>query len=233
MSGRRVLFIGVDEAGRGSLVGEMVIVAFAVEESMISALEELGVRDSKELSPEARAALYSKLSRVGSFSASYVSPEEIDKYNLNSVEAVKLGEALSRLTRMVGGARIARITVDKFGDVRAIRRSVLLSLPSTQRPEVVVEEKADSKYLEVAAASIVAKHLRDQRIRVLSKLYGVRGSGYPSDPRTVEWVKEILERGERPPVIRYSWYTIKKLGGPWVKKKGGRPGRTLDEFLRG
>ena len=227
------VLIGVDEAGRGSLIGDMVIVAFAIYDELIETLKDIGVKDSKELDSGRRAELYFKLARIGAFSASRVEPQEIDKYNLNRLEAVRVAETVARLFKysMVDAKGHVRIVIDRFGDSYLVKEALAKRIVGI-RYEVVIEEKADSKYLEVAAASIIAKHLRDSRIKVLHELYGVEGSGYPSDSKTVEWVRKVLSKGERPPIIRYSWYTVKKLGGPWIRKKGASPSRTLDDFLK-
>ncbi len=220
--------IGVDEAGRGSLVGELIVVAFAMREDSLGVLEDLGVRDSKELSRERRASLYRALARLGIFAVAAISPADIDAYNINELEAAKAAEVVARLSKLVNASR-GVVIVDKFGDVSRLKKLVEREVGGGFT--VVVEEKADARYPIVAAASIIAKHLRDTRISVLSKIYGVEGSGYPSDERTIEWVKRVLERGEKPPIIRYSWYTVKKLGGPWVKKTGKVKSRSLDEFI--
>lgn len=217
------LVMGVDEAGRGSVVGDMVVAGYLVREDEIDLLTSLGVRDSKELSPRARARLFRDLSAIGIPVAVSIPPSDIDRANINrlTVKAiVKLYNVAARIAYSQGYV-IKRVTIDGFGG----RRSVIDSLRSVGfRGEVVVEEKADSNYPEVSAASIVAKHLRDTRIEVLRSLYGVEGSGYPSDPRTLEWIRGVLARGERVPVIRYSWATIERLRG--------RP-KSLYEFMGG
>ncbi len=92
-----------------------------------------------------------------------------------------------------------------------------------------MEPYADSKYPVVSAASIIAKVVRDRRIDVLRSLYGVEGSGYPADESTVRWVMDVIRRGERPPIIRYSWGTLKGTGAYVEKAKRAR--RTLKDFM--
>ncbi len=223
------LYLGVDEAGRGSIVGEMIVAAFAVEEGRVGELEEVGVRDSKQLTREVRARLYRALSSIGRFAVAAASPREIDGENLNRVTARKAALAVSRLLKQVGGqSRVALVVVDKFGDAAAVKEA--FRRVGIVRAEIRVEEKADARYSFVAAASIVAKHLRDERIEVLRGLYGVRGSGYPSDPETEAWLAEVFARGEEPPIIRYTWSTVKRLGGPW-RRKTVRKARTLEDFM--
>jgi len=222
--------VGVDEAGRGSIVGDMIVAAYAVEARRLGDLADAGVRDSKELTREARARLYRVLASLGWLAVASASPREIDEENLNRVTARKVRLAVSRVLRMLGGAgRVELVVVDKFGDASAVK-AALRSL-GLARAEIRVEEKADARYPVVAAASIVAKHVRDERIEVLRSLYGVRGSGYPSDPETEEWLLNVFSRGEEPPIIRYTWSTVKRLGGPWKRKRRGGATRTLEDFM--
>ncbi len=218
--------IGVDEAGRGSLVGEMMVAAYAVEAGRLGELVEAGVADSKELTPRARRELYFTLARLGRFVVVPVPPEDIDRLNLNLLTARAVARAVGLLARLLPGP-VESVVIDRFGDPVAVASHVRRA---GVRAPVYVEERADSRYPEVSAASIVAKHVRDSRIRVLRSLYGVRGSGYPSDPETVSWVLDVVSRGERPRVIRYSWATLK--GTRAYRPKVGRArSRTLDDFL--
>ena len=224
--GRRRWLIGADEAGRGSLVGEMIVAVAAVPEDVVDALHDLGVRDSKELTPARRRELYGILSGTIVFAVYPVSPRDIDRRNLTLLTEEAIAQAAARVLPRVSG-EIIRFTVDKYGRPRMLR--YLLSRAGYRGP-VIVEEKADARYPEVSVASIIAKHVRDARIRVLSHLYGVEGSGYPSDPRTVEWVLRTVESGLRPPIIRYSWGTLDKVGMRVRKGSGGgRP--TLEDFM--
>ncbi len=222
---RRRWVIGVDEAGRGSLVGEMIVAAVAVPLDEISYLVEEGVRDSKVLTPQARARLYHLIASRYPFAVAHVTPSEIDSTNLTRLTESAIEKAVSLVLPRVEGV-VERIVVDRYGRPRLLHYK-LRRLGF--RGRILVEEKADSRYPEVSAASIVAKHVRDSRIRVLRSMYGVRGSGYPSDPRTVEWVLETIARGERPPIIRYSWGTLEGTGARVKKKTSGKT--TLEDFF--
>jgi ribonuclease HII len=75
--------------------------------------------------------------------------------------------------------------------------------------EVVSEHKADARYAVVGAASIVAKVTRDRIIDELRAEFGEIGSGYPSDAKTVSFLKEyIREHGVPPTCARKSWQTV-------------------------
>ncbi len=226
MSSESEWLVGVDEAGRGSLVGEMIVAVVAVPRRALAVLEEAGVRDSKELSPGRRRELYRVIAGVAVFAVWPVPPAEIDRRSLTDLTEEAIAGAFGIVARRAGP--IARVVIDRYGKPRRIR--FLLARHGYRGP-VLVEEKADSRYLEVAAASIVAKHVRDSRIRVLSSMYGVEGSGYPSDPRTVDWVLRTVAAGERPPIIRYSWGTLEGTGARVRKKAPGKGRVTLEDFM--
>ncbi|MFN4046182.1 MAG: ribonuclease HII [Acidilobaceae archaeon] len=219
--------MGVDEAGRGSLIGELFVAAFALKEGDRDLLLDLGVRDSKRLTPRRRAELYAIL-KSRPFAVYSVSPSLIDRFNINKLTEMAAYEVLRILSRRLGeDFRNARIVIDRFGEVRELPQKLK---GIGFKGELIVEERADANYVEVSAASIIAKHLRDRRLRVLKSLYGVKGSGYPSDPRTVEWAGDALKAGLKPPIIRYTWATMERLG---LKARGRRGLRhkTLDEYL--
>jgi ribonuclease HII len=221
------LRVGVDEAGRGSLVGELFVVAFAMRDNDEKLLVDYGVRDSKRLSRSKRAELYAVL-RKWPFTVSSIAPHEIDLYNINRLELDAMFKVLKVLALRLGGEFTAsRIVVDKFGDVDKELMKMLKRLSFTGT--LVVEEGADDRYVEVSAASIIAKHLRDRRLQVLRSIYGVEGSGYPGDPRTLEWLEETLKSGVKPPIIRYSWATLERFG--LRVRKARLTFKTLDEYL--
>ncbi len=220
--------IGIDEAGRGSLVGEMIVAAIAIPAGLSYTLREMGVRDSKVLTPGKRAKLYRELSRFP-FATVPVRPAEIDRENLNVLTARAAARAFEIVSSRIGGPEhVCRVIVDKFGNPSKLIAYLRLA---GYRGPIIAEEKADARYPEVSAASIIAKHVRDARIRVLHALYGVEGSGYPSDPRTLRWLRRSLASGSLPPVVRRSWDTLR--GTPFYvdKKRGGGGSVTLEDFF--
>ncbi len=222
------LRIGVDEAGRGSLVGELFVVAFAMNESDEKLLTDMGVRDSKKLSPPRRAELY-KLLKGWPFEVRSIPPHDIDLHNINKLELKAVFDALKALSLRLGeGFKTARIVVDKFGDIKRELSTMLSRLGF--RGTLLVEVDADDRYIEVSAASIIAKHLRDRRLQVLKSMYGVEGSGYPSDHRTLKWLEETLRSGFKPPIIRYSWATLERFGLRARRHK--LTFKTLDEYIK-
>jgi len=213
--------IGVDEAGRGSFVGPLVVGAFAVEEADIEAVRESGARDSKCLSPAAREAVYARLPRWGSLASIALSPRAVDRAvqvgGLNDLEADTFGDLIRRL-----GGDEARVDACDTNEARFGRR---VGLRAGGAVRVVSRHHADRDDPAVGAASIVAKVRRDRAIaRLRSTLGDALGSGYPSDTRTIEFVRGHLARGGAAPTwLRASWATMTRV-------KRTRPAVTLDRF---
>ncbi len=216
--GEENVYVGVDEAGRGSLVGDMFVGLVGLPASALEVLRRQGVRDSKQLTPDRRRRLlHAILARAVVAVLVRVPPSVIDSMNLNEATANAVSAAVAKALEVCVPQRIV---VDKVGRgetiVNAIRRLGYSG-------EVIVEEGADRKYVEVSSASILAKVHRDEHIRELSRTYGDIGSGYPSDPHTIMWLKSILRRGEGlPPIVRRSWKTLRKIAPDlYVDKRGG------------
>ncbi|NNN16857.1 MAG: ribonuclease HII [Thermoplasmata archaeon] len=219
MAARTVL--GVDEAGRGPVLGPLIVGGFAMDEDRLEILRELGVRDSKELAPNDREEIYEQLGRYGRRETIALLPPEIDaavaRGALNQLEARAFGE-------MIGRMRPGRSYVDAC-DANAPRFGALVRRLSRWEGEVVSRHKADRDIRVVGAASIVAKVVRDRAMVALGKELGAEvGSGYQTDPVTIAFLKEHLPRaGERPYWLRASWRTTARL-------MAERSARTLDDF---
>jgi ribonuclease HII len=198
---------GVDEAGRGSVAGPLVVAGVSAGRKGVKELVELGVRDSKLLTPRERAMLYPEILRITQFAVpAYILPPEIDEYvkhgkkyrKLNYLEAIYMARVIDRL-----GAK--RVIVDA-PDTNPARFRDELSELTERRCEVVAEHHADIRYPIVSAASIVAKVERDTAVEKLRSRYGDFGSGYPADPKTMEFLSRWLEReGSMPDFTRKSW----------------------------
>ena len=209
------MFCGVDEAGRGPVMGPLVVGAVYVDDD--AALRELGVKDSKKLSPKRREELYDRIIDVAEgYSIITLSAEEIDarraRMSLNMVEMEMFAEAVSRMP-------VTRVYVDcpdpneeKFGNMLSVR---IDNTPVTAR------HKADDTYPVVSAASILAKVTRDRLIAEISEEFGENiGSGYPSDPVTIAFIEKWLkEKGCTPRHTRNSWDTVKNLKSRLLVRK--------------
>ncbi|MCB9764425.1 MAG: ribonuclease HII [Alphaproteobacteria bacterium] len=197
--------LGLDEAGRGSVLGPLVVGAFCVLERDLHRLQALGVTDSKRLSAARREAMIEPLGALGEARVHRIPPAEIDEGNLNTLEE-------RAFLRFIQELRPDRVIIDAPCNPKAIPRFVArLQAALDFTPAWVVEPKADLNHLPCGAASIFAKVRRDQAIAALGARAEI-GSGYPSDPRTRAWIKGFLDRGEPlPPAVRQRWGTVSSL----------------------
>ena len=197
-TGDKLKIMGIDEAGRGPVLGPMVMVGFMLDEELLPELKKMGVKDSKLLKPEVREILDVKLRKIGKPFIRVIGPRQIDGFNLNRLEKMATRDII-----LEGSPN--KVIIDAFEN--NLERK--LNLPKVK---IIAEHKADLKYEIVGAASIIAKVLRDKRIKEIQKEYGDIGSGYPGDPKTAKFVQEIVKsKKELPPFVRKSWGTIKRI----------------------
>lgn len=200
--------LGIDEAGRGSVLGPLVIAGVIVPEKMDKVLGRMGVKDSKRLAPHRRTILSRKLKKMFDYEVVVISALEIDQMradgiNLNDIEKNAMRDLIIKL-------RPEKAIVDAV-DVKAERFQN--NLCESTGVDVIAEHKADDKYIQVSAASIIAKAERDAQIEEINKEYikmGGIGSGYPSDPTTKEFLTNYTY-DEMPDFVRRSWATVAKM----------------------
>jgi ribonuclease HII len=200
---------GVDEAGRGCVVGPLVVAGVSADEEGTQELKEVGVRDSKKLSPGRRETLYPEILKISTrVQWLAIPPDEIDVVVLTGRKYRKLNylEGLY-FARVIDELGASQVTVDASDAVPARFREVILTNLKTTC-DVRSYHKADRDYPLVSAASIVAKVERDRQVSRLKALHGDFGSGYPSDPKTKIYFRRWLEEGKLPPPwTRRSWKT--------------------------
>ncbi len=206
---------GVDEAGRGPVIGPLVVAGVLLGEKQVKELKELGVKDSKLLTPKRRDALSGEIKRRATrWEVVELSPMEVDravlegvKYRrLNWLEAKAMADVIGKLRPRVAYVDASDTNEARFG------REIGEMLPLKVR--IVSEHYADANYTVVGAASIIAKVHRDNAVARLREEHGDFGSGYPSDSKTrrflANWIKE---RGGAPDFARKSWKTLTRLSG--------------------
>jgi ribonuclease HII len=198
----------VDEAGKGSVLGPMVIAAVGVSSENVFA--EVEVADSKLLSPRVRERLYITIRKRFRVATVRIDAHEIDEIRtgmtMNACVARAHAQAIDKLSPAIA-------YVDAC-DVNAFRYADMVKSHLERRCEIVSEHKADRTFKVVSAASIVAKVTRDRAITALSKKYGEIGSGYPSDPVTIAFLSAYIDEYKcPPPIARKSWKTIISLVG--------------------
>ena len=215
---------GVDDAGRGPVIGPLIIAGVLIDEDRIRELASIGVKDSKLLTPKSRTDLAEKIQRIASkVSYAHLSPAEIDEVVMNGKRLQKLNflEAKS-MAKVIADLRPEAVWVDA-SDVKPERyaRDILAELPRDMRRTVLISEhKADRRYPIVSAASIMAKVKRDGEISKLWEEYGNFGSGYVTDPATIRFLKEWRRKHvDYPSIVRKSWKTIKEIESSLAQTK--------------
>jgi ribonuclease HII len=198
--------LGIDEAGRGCVLGPLVVCAFVIEDVDDEALRHAGADDSKRLSHDKRHAARTLLAALGTPMLRVIDAARIDSGNLNSLEE----DAIVDLVRSSG---VQHATLDALGHPGTFKGLIKRLTERTDAPvEWVVEPKADATYAVVGAASIFAKTHRDEQIARLSQEFGALGSGYPSDPVTKQWLRSWSDsRKPWPAFVRTRWATISAL----------------------
>lgn len=202
------MLVGVDEAGRGPVLGPLVVCAVAVSRQNMEQLERLNLRDSKKYTPTKRTELEQKIISLADVTYAEISACDIankmSSVSLNHIEAELFADALQKFTHA------SKIIVDAC-DVNAGRFGQKICRLAGV-PHVISKHKADDTYPIVSAASIAAKVRRDKRIEELKSTYGDFGSGYCSDEKTIVYLKKyIAKNGTLPGIARSSWVTAQRL----------------------
>ena len=205
------LTCGIDEAGRGPVLGPMVLCGVCYFNTNLNFLTKIGVKDSKKLSPKKRKELAEIIKRnCHSHKIIIVDAEEIDnreelKISLNKLEELKIAEIINLL-------RPDEIYIDAV-DVNEKRFGISIQNLLHYKPKKIISRhKGDELYPIVSAASIIAKEKRDAIIEELKGEYGDFGSGYPSDRKTIEYLQNWAKKNKKfPHFTRKTWDTAKKI----------------------
>lgn len=211
---REACTIGIDEAGRGPVLGPLVYAIFASPDSLLPWLRENGANDSKLLTEELRERFFDLLLNSApafSWSAKALHPEYISncmllkaKYNLNELSYDTVFSIITSL--LDSGIVIKEAFVDTLGKPEKYQARLTERFPGIK---FTVRSKADALFPVVGAASIVAKILRDD---ILRHTLGVGASGYPGDSATVAWLKDHLDPVFGfPRIVRFSWGTSREF----------------------
>lgn len=199
--------LGIDEAGRGCVLGSLIVGAFLMDPLDDAALLAAGAADSKAISHKRRVAARAPLSALGTADVIAITAAEIDAGNLNALEEA----AIVTLCRR---HQPDRVIIDALGHPRTLPALIerLRAQLGANAPLFVVQPKADRDFPIVGAASIFAKTHRDAQLAEADATHGPLGSGYPSDPVTRAWITGWAQRGAPwPPFVRTRWQTITDL----------------------
>jgi len=181
------------------------------KESRLPYLTDIGVKDSKKLTAKRRSILAKLIKEsCNSFKVIIVLPEEIDqreekRITLNKLEELKMAEIIRELKPDFIYIDAVDVNEERF-------TQSILNLLNYSPKEIISKHKADDLFPIVSAASIIAKDKRDTLIEELKEKYGDFGSGYPSDLRTTDFLREWIRKNQKiPPFARKTWATTKKI----------------------
>jgi len=204
---------GIDEAGRGPCFGPMTMSIAVFDKKQEKELKKIGVKDSKDILPNKRNLLFDEVKkRVIEEVTLVIDALEINdlmaQENLNEIEAMKVAEVINKLKVNPDVIYIDSPDPTKGKYEKRIRKYLN---DEKQKLNIVAENKADSKYVVVGAASILAKVTRDLEIEKIKETQGDFGSGYPSDPKTKKYLADyFIKNNKLPPMSRIFWSTCKK-----------------------
>jgi len=205
---------GIDEAGRGPVLGPMVIAGYFLDEKHFSKISEIAKRDSKGYTPRERERIFHTLLNYGGSKVVVITlhPSIIDNWvsylgGLNQMEAYYCYKIITTI-------KPRKVYIDSCDThpQRFLNRIMRYLTKEKINLEINVDINADIKYPIVSAASIIAKVIRDSYILKLKEEFGELGSGYPSDPTTKKFLSTWIEKYNIPPPFsRKTWKTISKV----------------------
>ena len=219
-----MLILGIDDAGRGPVIGPMVLVGCLINEETEKEFKKLGVKDSKQLTSKRREFLVEKIKEMAeTFEIVLAHPNEIDGKNhdgvdLNKLEAIKMAEVINKINKGFDKIKVIidcpSVGIAKWTDFLKTKIQNLSNL------EVVCEHKADKNYIAVSAASIIAKSVREKEMSLLHEKYGKGiGSGYCSDPLTCKFLEKFARTHENEGIFRKTWITWQRACANLGQKK--------------
>jgi ribonuclease HII len=207
-----MLIAGIDEAGRGCIIGPLVIAGVLIKEENLPLLTQIGVKDSKLLSPKKRQTLSTQITHLTeNYHIIKLPPKEIDRaveskrklHKLNRLEAQTMTQIINTLKPDIAYVDAADVIEERF------KHHIQEGL--TTKTKIISKHKADKIYPIVSAASIIAKVERDNEITALKVKYGDFGSGYLTDQKTRRFLKQWLQtHDEHADCVRKSWKPAKQ-----------------------
>ncbi len=218
-----MLILGIDDAGRGPLIGPMVLAGVLVTAEQEKKLRSLGVKDSKLVLHSSRIKIAKEIEKISRRVYLVIStPEEIDfsissGINLNTLEAKKTAEIINFLN--LKKEKIKVIVDCPSVNTVAWKNKLLEFISHAENLIVVCEHKADFNHPSVSAASILAKVRREEEISRLKEKFGDFGSGYPSDPLTKNFLKMRGNALKNSGIFRKTWATWKDVFPDKKQKK--------------
>ncbi|MEK6945389.1 MAG: ribonuclease HII [Nanoarchaeota archaeon] len=223
-----MLTLGIDDAGRGPVIGPMVLAGCLINDEASKEFKKLGVKDSKQLTQKRREILVETIKeKAETFEVVVVYPEQIDgtdefRINLNELEALACAEIINRINK--GFSKIKVIVDCPSTNITKWTDFLKSKIENLSNLEISCEHKADVNHISVSAASIIAKSLREKEMDDIKKKYGSKvGSGYSSDPLTKKFIENHGSEFKDHGIIRKSWAT-------WKNSVAFKEQKKLNEF---
>ena len=208
------LILGIDEAGKGPVIGPLTICGCLMTKKVEKELKKLGVKDSKKLTGKRREFLATKIKEmIISYHVISISSTEIDEFQdkgikLNEMEAILCARIIEKLNDKKSKIKVV-IDCPSVAPLKW-RDSVKMKIETLHNLEIVCEHKADVNYVAVSAASVLAKSRREEEMDKLKKEFGAEiGSGYCSDPNTQKFVEKYCIKYANRGIFRKCWETWK------------------------
>lgn len=209
-----MLKLGIDDSGRGPVIGPMVLAGCLIDEKVEEELKKLGVKDSKQLTPKRREYLAEIIKeKAQTFEIIIVHASEIDQtsfsgINLNKIEAIKMAEIINKINK--GFSKIKVFVDCPSTNITNWSDFLKTKIKNLSNLEISCEHKADIKHVAVSAASILAKSIREKEMKKLKDKYGEEiGSGYASDPSTCKFLEKYAKKYKDDGIFRQTWATWK------------------------
>lgn len=214
------LTLGIDDAGRGPVIGNMILAGVVLTHAQEALLKEEGVADSKLLTHPKRVELAKIIEKhnhghfIVSLTATEIDSSLLSGTNLNTLEA----KAMAQIINKIGKKGMAVVVDCPSVNIDNWRKTLISFVDKADEMDIVCEHKADANHVSVSAASILAKVEREKSIEKLKKQYGDFGSGYPSDPKTKDFLFEKGQKLANSGLFRKTWATWKAIF-PSVEQK--------------
>ena len=218
------LKLGIDDSGRGPVIGPMILAGCLIDEEIEKEFKKLGVKDSKLLTPKRREVLAELVKEKAiTFEITITHPDEITQrnhsgVNLNTLEAIKAAEIINKINK--GLSEVLVIVDCPSPNIKAWQGTLERYIHNKSNLIIKCEHKADKNHLACSAASIIAKHIREKEIAKIKEKIGKDfGSGYVHDPKTCEFLEKYSEQHKKDGIFRETWQTWKNQCAKNAQKK--------------
>ncbi len=219
-----MLELGIDDAGRGPVIGPMVLVGCLIDDKTATKFRKWGVRDSKQLTPKRREFLAQKIKdeaetfKIVMADADEINTKQDSGINLNDLEALMTAKIINNINK---DSKKIKVIIDcPSTSIVKWRDFLMIKIKNLSNLEIVCEHKADKNHISVSAASILAKSAREKEMDKLREKYGKEmGSGYTSDPTTSKFLTKNVTKHKDSGIFRKNWITWKKAQAKVEQKK--------------